>query len=64
MVISEFYFSDINRVLRPDKVHLLAELHKLCELRELLRVAAIEHRFNVGLSENKGKASETHFCGW
>ena len=61
MVISEFYFSDINRVLRPDKVHLLAELHKL---RELLRVAAIEHRFNVGLSENKGKTSETHFCGW
>ena len=61
MVISEFYFSDINRVLRLGKVHLLAELHKLCEL---LPTAAIEHRFNVGLSENKGKTSETHFCGW
>ena len=34
------------------------------ELRELLPIAAIEHRFNVGLSENKGKTSETHFCGW
>ena len=59
-----FTFSDIKRVLRPDKVLLLAEFHKLCELRELLPVSAIEHRFKVGLSENKGKTSETHFCGW